>query len=75
MRQVPPRARPGGTATGVTSRGNTAELSGELSVGDIVTVGEVALAVAPAGWEPVCGRLAEVRVDEHGTYPLSSRPR
>jgi hypothetical protein len=40
-----------------------------------VTVGEVALAVAPAGWEPVCGRLAEVRVDEHGTYPLSSRPR
>ena len=76
MRQVHPRARPGGTATGVTSPGNTAEPSRELSVGDIVTVGEAALAVGrPAGWEPVRGGLTEVRTDEHGTHPLSSRPR
>lgn len=50
---------------------NTAELSGELSVGDIVCVGEVALAVGrPAGWEPASGPLAEVRTREHGTSPL-----
>ena len=50
---------------------NTAELSGELSAGDIVCVGEVALAVGrPAGWEPVPGPLAEVRTREHGTNPL-----
>jgi len=50
---------------------NTAEPSGELSVGDIVCVGEVALAVGrPAGWEPASGPLAEVRTGEHGTSPL-----
>jgi hypothetical protein len=50
---------------------NTAEPSGELSVGDIVCVGEVALAVGrPAGWEPASGPLAEVRTREHGTSPL-----
>ena len=50
---------------------NTAGLSGELSVGDIVCVGEVALAVGrPAGWEPASGPLAEVRTREHGTSPL-----
>ena len=54
---------------------NTTEPSGELSVGDIVTVGEVTLAVAPAGWELVNGKLTEIRVDEHGTHPLPSRPR
>ncbi|MGH3284252.1 MAG: hypothetical protein ACRDPD_06135 [Streptosporangiaceae bacterium] len=42
-----------------------------LSAGDVVAVGEVALAVGrPAGWEPVRGGLAEVRTDEHGTHPL-----
>ncbi len=42
-----------------------------LSVGDIVCVGEVALAVGrPAGWEPASGPLAEVRTREHGTSPL-----
>jgi hypothetical protein len=47
-----------------------------LSVGDIVTVGEAPLAVGrPAGWEPVRGGLTEVCTDEHGTHPLSSRPR
>jgi hypothetical protein len=46
--------------------GNTAEPSGELSAGDVVAVGEVALAVArPAGWTPVSGGLNEVRTDEH----------
>ena len=70
MRQVHPRARPGGTATGVTSPGNTAEPSGELSAGDLVAAGDVLLAVAPAGWEPVTGPLTEVRTREHGTNPL-----
>jgi hypothetical protein len=42
-----------------------------LSAGDVVAVGEVALAVGrPAGWTPVCGGLNEVRTDEHGTHPL-----
>ena len=42
-----------------------------LSVGDIVCVGEVALAVGrPAGWEPASGPLAEVCTREHGTSPL-----
>ena len=40
MRQVPPRAWPGGTGTGVTSPGNTAEPSRELPVGDVVAVGD-----------------------------------
>ena len=47
-----------------------AELSGELSVGDIVAVGEVPLAVGRIGWTPVRGGLAEVRTREHGTDPL-----
>jgi hypothetical protein len=52
---------------------NTGGLSGELSVGDVVTVvadGEVWLAVAKAGWTPVTGPLNEVRTSEHGTRPL-----
>jgi len=48
---------------------NTAELSGELSVGDVVAVGEVGLAVGRLGWTLVCGGLNEVRTDEHGTHP------
>ena len=50
--------------------GSTAESSGELPVGDVVAVGEAALAVArPAGWTPVSGGLDEVRADEHRTRP------
>jgi len=50
---------------------NTAEPFRGLSVGDVVAVGEVALAVArPAGWTPVCGDLHKVRTDGHGTCPL-----
>ena len=50
---------------------NTAGLSGELSVGDIVAAGDVLLAVGrPAGWEPVTSPLTEVRTREHGTSPL-----
>ena len=52
---------------------NTAEPSGELSVGDVVAVaadGEVRLAVAKTGWTPVPGPLTEVRTSEHGTRPL-----
>lgn len=70
MRQVHPRARPGGTATGVTSPGNTAEPSRELSTGDVVAVGEAGLAVGRVGWILVRGGLNEVRTDEHGTHPL-----
>ncbi len=54
---------------------NTAEPSGELSVGDIVSVGEVPLAVARVGWTLVRGGLNEVRADEHGTHPLPARSR
>jgi hypothetical protein len=53
---------------------NTAELSGELSVGDIVCVGEVPLAVGRIGWAPVHGGLTEVRTREHGTNPLPEPP-
>jgi hypothetical protein len=49
---------------------NTAEPSGELSVGDVVAVGEAGLAVGRAGWIPLRGGLDEVRTDEHGTHPL-----
>jgi hypothetical protein len=52
---------------------NTAELSGELSGGDVVAAaadGEVRLAVAKTGWTPVPGPLTEVRTSEHGTRPL-----
>jgi hypothetical protein len=52
---------------------NTAEPSGELSVGDVVAAaadGEVRLAVAKTGWTPVPGPLSEVRTSEHGTRPL-----
>ena len=71
MRQVPPHARPGGTAGGVTSLGNTAEFSRELSVGDLVDVGDILLAVGrPAGWEPVTGPLTGVRTREYGSSPL-----
>jgi hypothetical protein len=41
-----------------------------ISKGDIVSAGEIALAVAGAGWTPVRGGLTEVRTDEHGTHPL-----
>lgn len=43
-----------------------------LSVGDVVAVGEVPLAVGRADWSPVLGGLVEVRTDEHGTHPLPS---
>ena len=52
---------------------NTAELSGELSAGDVVAVGEVGLAVGRVGWNPVRGGLTEVRTDQHGTHPLPAR--
>jgi len=46
-----------------------------LSVGDVVTIGEAALAVGRAGWTPVRGGLNEVRASEHGTHPLPARSR
>jgi hypothetical protein len=55
---------------------NTAEPSGELSVGDMVVVGENPLTVDRAGFSPLTGVFAPVRIHEHGTHPLlvSSRP-
>ena len=50
--------------------GNTAEPSRELSVGDVVAVGEVPLAVAHLGWTLVSGGLNEARTSEYGTHPL-----
>ena len=44
-----------------------------LSKGDVVVIGEVALAVASVGWTPVSGGLTEVRTSEHGTRPLPER--
>ncbi len=54
---------------------NTPEPSGELSVGDVVAIGEAGLAVGRVGWIPVCGGLNEVRTDEHGSQPLPARSR
>jgi hypothetical protein len=51
---------------------NTAGLSGELSVGDLVAVGEAALVCERAGWAPLRGGITEARIDEHGTHPLPS---
>ena len=56
----------GGLRTGSTA---------ELSVGDIVAVGEVPLAVGRAGWTPVRGGLNQARTGEHGTRPLPARSR
>ena len=62
------------TGTGPTAQHparNTAEPSRELSVGDVVAIGEVTLAVGrPAGWTAVGGDLNESRADQHGTHPL-----
>ena len=41
-----------------------------LSVGDVVAAGDVLLAVARAGWQPVTGPLAEASTRAHGTRPL-----
>jgi hypothetical protein len=46
-----------------------------LSKGDVVAVGEIALAVASVGWTPVRSGLNEVRTDEYGTRPLPARSR
>jgi hypothetical protein len=53
--------------------GNTAEPSGELTVADLVVVGETPLIVDRAGWVPLRGGITEVRLDEHGTHPLPLR--
>jgi hypothetical protein len=53
---------------------NTAEPSGELSVGDIVSAAEVPLAVGRVGWTLVRDGLNEVRANEHGTHPLPATP-
>jgi hypothetical protein len=54
---------------------NTAELSGELSAGDVVAAGSVLLAAGrPAGWGPVTSPLTEVRTGQYGTHPLLASP-
>jgi hypothetical protein len=49
---------------------NTAEPSGEVSVGDMVVVGETALITESAGFTPLRGTFTPVRVHEHGTHPI-----
>jgi hypothetical protein len=49
---------------------NTARLSRELSVGELVAVGAAGLAVGRAGWTLISGSLNEARTSEHGTRPL-----
>jgi hypothetical protein len=69
--RLPWSSGPGEPGIDVISSGNTAEPSGELSIGDVVVIGEAALAVGrPAGWTPVSDGLNECRADEHGTHLL-----
>lgn len=49
---------------------NTAELSGELSMGDLVAVGEVLLIIERVGWAPFRGAIRESRVGEPGSVRL-----
>jgi hypothetical protein len=42
-----------------------------LSVGDVLLVGDTALACDPVGFREVPGDLNEVRVSAHGTHPIS----
>jgi hypothetical protein len=49
---------------------NAAEPSGEVSVGDLVVVGEAALIAARAGFVPLPGSFTPVHVPEHGTHPI-----
>jgi hypothetical protein len=41
-----------------------------LSVGDVLRLGDTALACDPVGFRQVPGDLNEVRVSEHGTHPI-----
>jgi hypothetical protein len=41
-----------------------------LSVGDVLRLGDTALACDPVGFRQVPGDLNEVRVFEHGTHPI-----
>lgn len=42
-----------------------------LSVGDVLRLGDTALACDPVGFRKVPAELNEVRVSEHGTHPIS----
>lgn len=42
-----------------------------LSVGDVLRLGDTALACDPVGFRQVPAELNEVRVSEHGTHPIS----
>ena len=42
-----------------------------LSVGDVLRLGDTALACDPVGFREVPAELNEVRVSEHGTRPIS----
>jgi hypothetical protein len=42
-----------------------------LAIGDVVVIGEAALAAGrPIGWTPASAGLNESRADQHGTHPL-----
>ena len=49
-----------------------ARLLRSLSVGDVLRLGDMALACDPVGFREVPGELNEVRVSEHGTHPIPS---
>ena len=51
---------------------NTAELSGELSVGNVVAVGAVRLAVGRIGWILIRGGLNETRAPTARQSPASA---
>ena len=52
---------------------NTAGLSGEVSVGDVVAVGETPLICASSGWQVLTGEVNEVHTGTDGSAPLARR--
>jgi hypothetical protein len=64
---APPGQRPG-----IRLR-NTAELSGELSRGDVVVAGEAPLIVERFGFTPLRGPFTPAAVHDDGTHPLDDQ--
>jgi len=71
---LPERLLRGPSRAAVDGHRNTAEPSGELSVGDVVTIGHAPLAVARTGWTRVHGALNEACTHHHGTHLLPAPP-
>jgi hypothetical protein len=71
---LPERLLRGPSRAAVDGHRNTAEPSGELSVGAVVTIGHAPLAVARTGWTRVHGALNEACTHHHGTHLLPAPP-